>query len=61
MLVATIAYTIQFVFYEPHGPIIALIIASPVVPLIDLVFNGEAYRWDKPSGRTLRQAKGVLS
>ena len=32
MLVAAIAYTIQFVFYEPHGPIIALIIASPVVP-----------------------------
>lgn len=61
MLVATIAYTIQFVFYEPHGPIIALIIASPVVPLIDFVFNGKAYRWEQPSGRNLPRAKGVLS
>ena len=61
MLVATIAYTIQFVFYEPHGPIIALIIASPVVPLMDLIFNGRAYRWERPSGRDLHQARGVLS
>ena len=61
MLVASIAYTIQFVFYEPHGPIIALIIASPVVPLIDLIFNGRAYRWERPSGRDLHQARGVLS
>ena len=61
MLVASIAYTIQFIFYEPHGPIIALIIASPVVPLIDLIFNGKAYRWERPSGRELPEAKGVLS
>ena len=59
MLVAVIAYTIQFVFYEPHGPIIALIISAPVVPLIDLILNGETYRWGRPSSRALRRAKGV--
>ena len=59
MLVAAIAYTIQFVFYEPHGPIIALIISAPVVPLIDLILNGETYRWSRPSSRALRRAKGV--
>ena len=61
MLVATTAYTIQFVFYEPHGPIVALIIAAPIVPLIDLILGGDAYRWERPSGRTLHQAKGVPS
>lgn len=59
LLVAVIAYTIQFVFYEPHGPIIALIISAPVVPLIDLILNGETYRWDRPSSPALRRAKGV--
>ena len=59
LLVAGIAFTIQFVFYEPHGPIIALIISAPAVPLIDLILNGETYRWDRPSNATLRRAKGV--
>jgi Na+-transporting NADH:ubiquinone oxidoreductase subunit NqrB len=59
LLVAVIAYTIQFVFYEPHGPILALIISAPVVPLIDLILNGETYRWGRPSSPALRRPKGV--
>ena len=33
MIVASIAFTIQFLFYQPNGPILALIISAPLVPL----------------------------
>ncbi len=58
-LVAAIAYTIQFVFYEPNGPILALIIAAPVVPLIDLLLRGRHYRWTRASAPASGQLKGV--
>ncbi|MGI9271176.1 MAG: RnfABCDGE type electron transport complex subunit D [Woeseiaceae bacterium] len=51
-LVASVAYTIQFVFYEPNGPIIALILSAPLVPIIDLAMQGRIYRW--------RQQQGVI-
>ena len=47
-LVAVIAYIIQFVFYQPHGPIFALILSAPLVPLIDRLSKGQRYRW-RPS------------
>lgn len=46
-LVASIAYTIQFVFYTPNGPIIALFIATPLVPLLDMAMYGRIYRWQQ--------------
>jgi Na+-translocating ferredoxin:NAD+ oxidoreductase RnfD subunit len=58
-LVASIAYTIQFIFYEPNGPILALIIAAPVVPLIDMVTRGRVYRWDRPVANATGSIKGV--
>ena len=58
-LVAAIAYTIQFVFYEPNGPILALIISAPLVPLIDAISRGQHYRWDQPAARPASQFKGV--
>ncbi|MDH3266620.1 MAG: RnfABCDGE type electron transport complex subunit D [Gammaproteobacteria bacterium] len=58
-LVAIVAYSIQFVFYEPNGPILALIISAPFVPLIDAITRGHVYRWDQPAGNTARQIKGV--
>ena len=58
-LVAAIAYTIQFVFYEPNGPILALIMAAPLVPVIDTVFRGLTYRWDQPAGKSASHFKGV--
>lgn len=45
VLVASIAYTIQFVFYEPNGPILALVLSAPCVPLIDTFLQGRLYRW----------------
>jgi Na+-transporting NADH:ubiquinone oxidoreductase subunit NqrB len=58
-LVAAVAYTIQFVFYEPNGPILALIMSAPFVPLIDKISRGQIYRWDQPAGNTAGQIKGV--
>jgi Na+-transporting NADH:ubiquinone oxidoreductase subunit NqrB len=49
VMVATVAYVIQFVFYEPNGPIIALILSSPLVPLIDFLWTGSSYQWDRPT------------
>ncbi len=49
-LVAGLAYTIQFVFYTPNGPIIALFLAAPLVPLFDMAMNGRIYRWHQQQG-----------
>ena len=51
-LVASVAYTIQFVWYQPNGPIIALVLSAPLVPLIDMAMHGRIYRW--------RQQQGVI-
>lgn len=59
-LVASVAYTIQFIYYQPNGPIIALIMCAPVVPLIDSLLRGRVYRWDKPVGREASHIKGVI-
>ena len=60
-LVAAVAYAIQFVFYEPNGPVLALIICAPVVPLIDFVLGGRSYRWKQPAARSAAHVKGVYS
>ena len=56
-IVASIAFTIQFIFYEPNGPILALIISAPLVPLIDALLQGTHYRWETARDRALN--KGV--
>jgi Na+-translocating ferredoxin:NAD+ oxidoreductase RnfD subunit len=56
-LVASTAFTIQFVFYEPNGPILALIIAAPLVPVIDAIFRGQTYRWDNQPDMRLGKSK----
>lgn len=58
-LVASVAYTIQFVFYEPNGPILALIMAAPCVPLIDAISRGSTYLWKQPTATSASQIKGV--
>jgi Na+-transporting NADH:ubiquinone oxidoreductase subunit NqrB len=60
-LVAAVAYAIQFVFYEPNGPVLALIICAPVVPLIDFVLGGRSYQWKQPAARSAGHVKGVYS
>ncbi len=48
MIVASIAFTIQFLFYQPNGPILALIMSAPLVPLIDFLKRGRNYEWSVP-------------
>lgn len=59
-LVATVAFVIQFVYYQPNGPILALILCAPLVPFIDNYIHGFNYRWDDPSDSAKRSLKGVL-
>lgn len=59
VLVATIAYVIQFVFYEPNGAVLALVMSAPFVPLIDYVSRGELYRWNRPASRAGQVIGGV--
>jgi Na+-transporting NADH:ubiquinone oxidoreductase subunit NqrB len=60
-LVATVAYAIQFVLYEPNAPILALIICAPFVPLIDFMLGGRSYRWQRPAADSAVPIKGVYS
>ena len=59
-LVASVAYTIQFIFYQPNGPIIALILCCPTVPLIDSLIHGRIYRWDQTAAKKTSHIKGAL-
>jgi len=58
-VVAIIAFTIQFIYYEPNGPILALIISAPAVPLIDMIMQGRIYQWARPAARSENPLKGV--
>ena len=58
-IVATIAFTIQFIYYQPNGPILALIVSAPLVPVIDALLQGTHYRWEKPDARPSTHLKGV--
>ncbi len=59
-LVASVAYTIQFIYYQPNGPILALILCAPVVPLIDAVLHGRIYRWEQPADQPANPIRGVF-
>lgn len=47
-IVASIAFLIQFALYQPNGPVIALVISAPLVPLIDFLKRGRNYEWTRP-------------
>jgi len=59
LLVAAIAFTIQFIYYQPNGPILALILSAPLVPVIDALLQGTHYRWEKPDAQKSTHLKGV--
>jgi hypothetical protein len=59
-VVASVAYTIQFIYYQPNGPILALIVCAPLVPFIDAFLDGRIYRWEQPAERKLSRIKGVF-
>jgi Na+-transporting NADH:ubiquinone oxidoreductase subunit NqrB len=49
-LVASIAVVIQFLYYIPNGPILALVLCAPLVPVIDALLQGTHYQWQQPQG-----------
>ena len=49
-LVAATAFVIQFVYYTPNGPILALILCAPLVPVIDRLMQGARYQWHPAKG-----------
>ncbi len=59
-LVASVAYTIQFIYYQPNGPILALIMCAPLVPVIDALLRGRIYQWKQTADRQIRPIKGVF-
>lgn len=59
-LVALLAFYIQFFLYTPGGPILALIITAPLVPLIDIVAKGSLYRWAVPRENPQRIPEGEI-
>jgi Na+-transporting NADH:ubiquinone oxidoreductase subunit NqrB len=61
LFIAATTFTIQFIFYQPNGPILALILCAPLVPVIDAVLHGSHYRWDKPGTQPSPTFKGVHS
>ena len=57
-IVAGIAFTIQFIYYQPNGAILALIMASPIVPFIDAFLRGRIYRWEQAAEHKASPIKG---
>ena len=58
-LVAMLAFTIQFIYYQPNGVILALVASAPVVPLIDSLLHGRHYRWEAAVTHGKEFSKGV--
>jgi Na+-transporting NADH:ubiquinone oxidoreductase subunit NqrB len=49
-VVASVAFIIQFIYFVPNGPIIALTLSAPLVPVIDALLQGSHYQWQQPQG-----------
>ena len=50
VIVAIAAFVIQFAYYIPNGPILALVLSAPLVPAIDSLLHGMHYQWRTPKG-----------
>ncbi len=59
MLVAATAFAIQYLLYQPHGPILALVVTAPLVPVIDYLLRGTNYRWTRIA--TTHETEGARS
>ena len=52
-VVGSIAFAIQYIYYQPNGPMLALPLAVPLVPLIDVFLRGHVYRWRRAADRLI--------
>lgn len=55
--VALLAVIIQFFYYQPFGPMLALYFLAPLTPLLDTLSRGHRYEW-AAMARTAPQPKG---
>jgi len=62
VVVATVAFLIQYVYYQPNGPVLALIIAAPLVPVIDTLLRGRTYHWHAAAAKPflISNVKGAI-
>ena len=60
-LVATVAYVIQFVYFTPGAPVLALILCAPIVPLIDRCLAGRRYEWLTARPRVAAPPAGIFA
>lgn len=51
-LVAFVGFILQSQFYQSAGPIYALILCAPLVPIIDQFFQARLYQWPTPTQPT---------
>jgi Na+-transporting NADH:ubiquinone oxidoreductase subunit NqrB len=60
-LVAAVAATIQFGFYQSNGALFALFVCAPLVPVIDRLLPAARYQWQHRQSFSARQLaqKGV--
>ena len=49
LLVALAASYVQFGLFKPNGPLWALILCAPIVPLLDYIVPAERYDWSRPT------------
>ncbi len=61
LLVALAGFVIQFGLHEPHGPVTALILTSPAVPLIDRLLSAARYSWLPATNAGQTVHKGVVT
>lgn len=59
LLVACVAFAIQFGLYKPHAAIFALVATAPLVPLIDYLFQGANYRWVRLATASAQRTEGA--
>jgi len=56
VIVAATAYYFRFRLFDPNALIYALVLCSPLVPLLDLLFRGSLYEWNQLTPAGLRPA-----
>lgn len=59
VLVACVAFAIQFGLHQPHAPIYALVTTAPLVPVIDYLFRGTTYRWTRVATAPAQRIEGA--
>lgn len=47
-IVALVAFFWQYGLYRPHGPVVALVLCTPLVPVLDRLLRATRHQWPVP-------------